>query len=110
MAYKLALPAGCLLHPVFHVSCLKPKLGAYITPFPTITPIDSDGFPTLNLLQFCNRGLSNSRVEPLLRFWSNGKGNHRKMQLGNLFTSFNFDFLTLWARFCDRKESILRVA
>ena len=46
MAYKLALPVGCLLHLVFHVSCLKPKLGAHITPFPTITPVDSDGFLT----------------------------------------------------------------
>ena len=43
MAYKLALLAGYLLHPVFHVS-LKPKLGAHITPFLTIPSVDSDGF------------------------------------------------------------------
>ena len=46
MAYQLALPVGCLLHLVFHVSCLKPKLGAHITPFPTITPVNSNGFLT----------------------------------------------------------------
>ncbi|XP_075655035.1 uncharacterized protein LOC142625231 [Castanea sativa] len=44
VAYKLALPVGCPLHPVSHVSCFKPKLGAHITPLPTIPPVDSDGF------------------------------------------------------------------
>ena len=42
-AYKLALPSNCLIHPVFHVSCLKKKLGAQITPIPTLLLVDSDG-------------------------------------------------------------------
>ena len=45
MTYKLALPPSCLIHPVLlHVSCLKPKLGAYITPIPTLPTIDSEDF------------------------------------------------------------------
>ena len=44
VAYKQALPLGCLIHLVLHVSCLKPKLGAHITPIPTLPPMDSEGF------------------------------------------------------------------
>ena len=44
VAYKLALPLDCLLHPVFHVSCLKKHLGAQVIPIPTLPPVDYDGF------------------------------------------------------------------
>ena len=44
MAYKLALPSDCLLHPVFHVSSLKKHLGAQVIPIPTLPPMDSGGF------------------------------------------------------------------
>lgn len=44
MAYKLALPSDCLLHPVFHVSYLKKHLGAQVIPIPTLPPMDSSGF------------------------------------------------------------------
>ena len=45
MDYKLALPPSCLIHLVLlHVSCLKPKLGAHITPIPTLPTIDYEGF------------------------------------------------------------------
>ena len=43
VAYKLALASDCLLHPVFHVSCLKKHLGAQIIPILTLPPVDSDG-------------------------------------------------------------------
>ena len=43
MAYKLALPNDCLLHPVFHVSCLKLKLGLNVVLVPSLPPITSTG-------------------------------------------------------------------
>ena len=42
VSYKLALPLESKIHPVFHVSCLKLKLGQHVTPLPTLPPIDEE--------------------------------------------------------------------
>ena len=43
MSYKLDLPLESKVHPVFHVSCLKMKLGQHVTPIPTLPPVDESG-------------------------------------------------------------------
>ena len=43
VAYKLALPMDCSIHLVFHVSCLKLKLGSNVVPVPTLPPVISAG-------------------------------------------------------------------
>ncbi len=43
VAYELALPPDAHLHPVFHVSYLKKKLGHQISPHPTLFLVAFNG-------------------------------------------------------------------
>jgi hypothetical protein len=43
VAYKLKLLEEANIHPVFHVSCLKAKIGQTITPLHKLPPVDSLG-------------------------------------------------------------------
>jgi hypothetical protein len=43
VAYKLNLPLEARLNPVFHVSCLKKKLGHSSSPISTFPPVEAAG-------------------------------------------------------------------
>ena len=47
VSYKLDLPSGSLIHLVFHVSCLKAKLGDKVVPRPTLLAVNEDLVLTL---------------------------------------------------------------
>ena len=45
VSYKLDFPAGSQIHPMFHVSNLKAKLGAQVVPRPALPTVTVDQIP-----------------------------------------------------------------
>lgn len=72
MAYKLALPNDCLLHPIFHVSCLKLKLGSNVVPIPSLPPVTSIGVlnpEPIAVLQHRSKQLRTRTITKVLVQW-----------------------------------------
>ena len=52
---KLDLPLGNLIHPMFHVSNLKAKLGNQVVPRPTLLVVNNDLVITLEPMMILDR-------------------------------------------------------
>ena len=73
MSYKLDLSFKSRIHPVFHVSCLKLKLGQHVTPLPTLPPVDEFGQVFIELvavLQKRTKSLRSRVIIEVLVQWS----------------------------------------
>ena len=73
VSYKLDLPSKSRIHPVFHVSCLKLKLGQHVTPLPTLPPVDEFGqvlTKPMVVLQKRTKSLRSRVITEVLVQWS----------------------------------------
>jgi hypothetical protein len=72
VAYELDLPPEAQIHPVFHVSQLKPKLGSLSSALPKLPPVDSNGILRPDPVEILDRRsrLKNNRplIELLVRW------------------------------------------
>jgi len=74
VAYKLNLPVGAKLHPVFHVSLLKEHLGPALTELGKVPDLDDHGLLTTEPVAIVDRKLGrkgNRAVVYLLVQWAN---------------------------------------
>ena len=75
VAYKLDFPAGSAIHPVFHVSYLKTKLGKHNVSMSLLPLVNSQGFLTpepVAVLETKSHQLRNRTIIQLLIQWKGG--------------------------------------
>jgi hypothetical protein len=68
VAYKLLLPKGCAIHPVFHVSQLKKHIGPKVIPQPNLPLTDSDGNIQMHPAEVLQHRLIPRNNEPVVQW------------------------------------------
>jgi hypothetical protein len=74
VAYELDLPPEARIHPVFHVSQLKPKLGSSSTALPKLPPVDSNGVLRPEPTEILDRHSSLGNNRPFIEIFVRWEG------------------------------------
>jgi hypothetical protein len=68
VAYKVLLPEGCAIHPVFHVSQLKKHVSPKVLPQANLALVDSEGNIKIHPEKLLDRRLIPHNNEPVVQW------------------------------------------
>ncbi|XP_018852416.1 uncharacterized protein LOC109014405 [Juglans regia] len=74
VAYCLGLPKSAQIHPMFHVSLLKKKVGHLVQTIPTLLPVDTLGILKLKPKAILDRRLRKKRSFPVVKMMVRWQG------------------------------------
>ena len=92
VAYKVDLLIDAKIHPVFHVSCLKKKLGSHMSPLLVPPPMDANGELRLEpeaMLNHKMRKVANQAMTEVLIHW---RGTTKEDSTWELLYDLQWDY------------------
>ena len=108
VAYRLDLPSNAAIHPVFHVSCLKAKLGHNHVAVALLPSMNSNGIlapEPVAVLQTRSHKLINRLITQHLIQW---QGENADDATWGICLSFNNNSLILWAT-CFKEGVVVKM-